>query len=53
MRKYFPTQGDWVQYCKQVLHRIEPLQNGFYAIDKDRNEWRNFLTWFRRRVNAS
>jgi hypothetical protein len=47
---YYPTQGDWIRYCKEVLHREEPLRDGFYSIDKDKREWRNFLSWYRRKV---
>lgn len=47
MKKYYPKQGDWVKYCKEVLNRDEPLRNGFHPITKDSREWRNFLAWFR------
>jgi hypothetical protein len=53
MRKYFPTQGDWVEYCKDVLGRDEPLYNSFSSTTKDRREWRNFLAWYRRKAKAN
>jgi hypothetical protein len=53
MRKYCPTQGDWVKYCATVLGRKEPLFNHFSLVLEDRRTVSNFRAWYRRQHQAT